>query len=100
MTNATYSACHLRQSILLTAYETPETRSLFNSDLCNVAGKVRFDKKWYPVGVPDGLAQVCYKRFIFRLSPKPHQNYVRFECTNIKEEADRRFAHFTTQVSE
>jgi hypothetical protein len=56
------SASYLRQSVLLSAYETCETRALFNKNLNNVAGKVRTTKRWAPVGVPEGLDQVCSKR--------------------------------------
>lgn len=52
------SAVYLRQSILLTAYETAETRSLYNSSLKNVAGKIRTEKHWQPIAVPDGIDQV------------------------------------------
>lgn len=52
------SSAYLRQSILLTAYETPETRSLFNTSLKNVAGKIRTERRWNPVSAPDGIEQV------------------------------------------
>ena len=52
------SAIYLRQSILLSAYETAETRSLYNSSLKNVAGKIRTEKHWQPIAVPDGIDQV------------------------------------------
>lgn len=52
------SAAYLRQTVLLTSLETPETRALFNGSLKNVAGKVRTTKKWSPVEVPAGIAQV------------------------------------------
>lgn len=52
-----HSAAYLRQSIFLTAYETPETRSLFNT-LKNVEGKVRTECRWLPVSVPQGIEQV------------------------------------------
>lgn len=53
-----YSAAFLRQSILLSAYETPEMRALFNHSLKNVAGKIRTEKRWAPVDVPEGIDQV------------------------------------------
>ena len=52
------SAAYLRQSILLSAYETSDTRSLYNSSLKNVAGKIRTEKHWQPIAVPDGIDQV------------------------------------------
>jgi U3 small nucleolar RNA-associated protein 25 len=33
-------------------------RYLFNSYLANVAGKVRTDRRWQPVPVPEGVDQV------------------------------------------
>ena len=54
----TTSAAYLRQSILFSAYETPETRSLFNQSLKNVAGKMRTVRHWSPVKVPEDLDQV------------------------------------------
>jgi hypothetical protein len=43
---------------LLSAYETPEMRALFNN-LKNFSGKLRIEKMWDPVGVPEGTYQVC-----------------------------------------
>ncbi|KAJ7899088.1 digestive organ expansion factor [Mycena leptocephala] len=73
---------YLRQSILISALETPETRSVFNSNLKNVAGKLRVEKRWSPVQVPDGI----------------DQNLTHFDCSNPKDEADKRFNYFTTQL--
>ncbi|KAF8199770.1 digestive organ expansion factor [Mycena galopus ATCC 62051] len=73
---------YLRQSILISALETPETRSLFNSNLKNVAGKLRVEKRWSPVQVPEGI----------------DQNLTHFDCSNPKDEADKRFNYFTTQL--
>ncbi|KAL0581931.1 rRNA-binding ribosome biosynthesis protein utp25 [Marasmius crinis-equi] len=73
---------YLRQSILLSAYETPETRALFNTNLKNVAGRIRQEKLWPPVDVPEGL----------------HQDFVRFDCVSPQDEADKRFNYFTTQL--
>jgi U3 small nucleolar RNA-associated protein 25 len=42
----------------LSSYETPETRSLFNNQLKNIAGKIRTDKRYQPVQVPEGIIQV------------------------------------------
>ncbi|KAF7321881.1 DUF1253-domain-containing protein [Mycena kentingensis (nom. inval.)] len=73
---------YLRQSILISALETPETRQLFNTNLKNVAGKLRLERRWQPIAVPEGI----------------EQNLIPFDCPNPKDEADRRFAHFTTQI--
>lgn len=52
------SAPYLRQTIFLSAYETAETRSLYNASLKNVAGKIRTEKHWPAVEVPEGIDQV------------------------------------------
>lgn len=52
------SASSLRQSILLSAYETAEMRHLYSQSLKNVAGKVLVRKRWPPVQVPEGIEQV------------------------------------------
>ena len=53
------SATYLRQTVLLSSYETPEIRSLFNHSLKNLEGRVRTIRRWAPVQVPEGLDQVC-----------------------------------------
>ncbi|ETW80476.1 hypothetical protein HETIRDRAFT_434572 [Heterobasidion irregulare TC 32-1] len=75
-------AAYLRQSILFSTYETPETRSLFNQSLKNVAGKMRTVRHWSPVEVPEDL----------------DQKFVQFDCSNIKDEPDKRFTYFITQI--
>lgn len=52
------SGAFLRQTVLFTAYETPETRALFNKSLKNVAGKVRSEHSWPPLQVPEGIEPV------------------------------------------
>ncbi|KAJ7071995.1 digestive organ expansion factor [Mycena amicta] len=73
---------YLRQSVLLSTLETPETRQLFNTNLKNVAGKLRLERRWSPVQVPEGI----------------EQNLTPFDCPNPKDEADKRFQYFTTQL--
>jgi U3 small nucleolar RNA-associated protein 25 len=43
---------------MLSPYETPEFRSLFNSHLNNVAGKKRAESIYKPIQVPEGIEQV------------------------------------------
>lgn len=74
-------AAYIRQSIALTAYETPETRSLFNS-FTNVAGKIRTEKAYAPIPVPEGV----------------DQSLIHFDCTSPQDEPEKRFHHFTTQL--
>jgi len=53
------SAAYLRQTVLLSSYETPEIRNLFNQSLKNLEGRVRTIRRCAPVQVPEGLNQVC-----------------------------------------
>ncbi|KAF8196605.1 digestive organ expansion factor [Pholiota molesta] len=75
-------AAFLRQSILLSAYETAETRALYNNSLKNVAGKIRTEKTWQPIEVPAGI----------------DQNFVHFDCVSAVDEPEKRFHYFTTQL--
>ncbi|RPD57540.1 digestive organ expansion factor [Lentinus tigrinus ALCF2SS1-7] len=75
-------AAYLRQTILLSAYETPETRALFNQSLKNVSGRIRTERRWKPTEVPEGI----------------DQNFVQFDANSPKDEPDKRFQYFTTQM--
>ncbi|SCZ99401.1 BZ3500_MvSof-1268-A1-R1_Chr7-2g09515 [Microbotryum saponariae] len=77
-------ASHLRQSILLSAYETPEIRSLYNRSLVNIEGKLKAEVKHDGLltQVPKGVKQV----------------FTRFECADVYKEDDMRFEHFTTKT--
>ncbi|KIO20315.1 hypothetical protein M407DRAFT_220818 [Tulasnella calospora MUT 4182] len=74
-------ARHLRQNILISSYETPQIRALFNDTFRNIAGKVRFERRWPGVEIPEGIKQ----------------NFVKFECNNGRDEADARFEYFTKE---
>ncbi|KAL4074091.1 hypothetical protein V8B97DRAFT_1938099 [Scleroderma yunnanense] len=73
---------YLRQSILLSPFETPEMRSVFNNSLKNVAGKIRVEKAWPALQVPASIDQL----------------FIPFDCFNPKDEVDKRFNYFTTQL--
>ncbi|OAX39772.1 DUF1253-domain-containing protein [Rhizopogon vinicolor AM-OR11-026] len=73
---------YLRQSILLSPFEMPEARALFNNTLKNTAGKVRVEKIWPAIQVPDSI----------------DQTFAPFDCASPKDEPDKRFAYFTTQL--
>ncbi|KAJ8584268.1 DUF1253-domain-containing protein [Rhizopogon salebrosus TDB-379] len=73
---------YLRQSILLSPFEMPETRALFNNTFKNAAGKVRIEKVWPAIQVPESI----------------DQTFIPFDCANPKDEPDKRFAYFTTQL--
>jgi len=74
-------AKYLRQSIMLSPYENPEMRALFNS-YSNVAGKIRTRSLWPALAVPEGIKQT----------------FSQFECNNPQSEHDKRFEYFTTQL--
>ncbi|KAI0675384.1 digestive organ expansion factor [Trametes maxima] len=73
---------YLRQTILLSAYETPETRALYNHSLKNVAGRVRTERRWSPVDVPEGI----------------DQQFIQFDCSTPRDEPEKRFQYFATQL--
>ncbi|KAI0302707.1 digestive organ expansion factor [Russula brevipes] len=75
-------AAYLRQTVLLSAYETADIRSLYNQSLKNLEGRVRTFRRWAPVQVPEGL----------------DQNFIQFDCSSAKDELEKRFSHFTNQL--
>ncbi|KAH9979023.1 hypothetical protein BGW80DRAFT_1435317 [Lactifluus volemus] len=77
-------AAFVRQTILLSAYETPEIRGLYNESLRNLAGKVRTLRRWAPVQVPKASTS--------------SQSFIQFDCTSPKDELEKRFAYFTNQL--
>lgn len=99
----------LRQTILLSAYETPEMRSLFNKSLINIAGKVRTEGKYEGelVKVKRGVKQVRRVLSLLLLQARrllipsiiylPTQTFSRFESLDPNSEPDVRFELFTTK---
>jgi U3 small nucleolar RNA-associated protein 25 len=79
-------AAHLRQTILFSAQESPELRSLFSKTLVNVAGKTKTEQ------TQEGV--------LSRITPGVKQSFTRFEAGSIQSEDDDRFKYFTTKVSE
>lgn len=96
----TLSSAYLRQSILLSPLETPETRSLYNTLLKNVEGKVRVEEPWSALRVPEGINHVCMGIImpLKKFTITRRQTFLTFDCLNPREEADKRFSYFTTQV--
>ncbi|EIW82849.1 DUF1253-domain-containing protein [Coniophora puteana RWD-64-598 SS2] len=76
------NSIYLRQTVMLSAFETPEMRQLFNTSLKNVTGKVRVEKTWPAVQVPASVDKL----------------FVSFDCSSPREEPDKRFNYFTTQL--
>lgn len=75
----------MRQSILLSQYETPELRALYSKTLQNVGGKIK--------------AEVFYDGIMMDVPKGIKQVFTRFESLDAYSENDARFEHFTTQVS-
>ena len=77
-------AINLRQTIILSSYETPEIRNLFYKSCKNVSGRVSTINT-YP-GVFNNI-----KRGV-------RQVFAKFEAPSAREEDDARFEHFKTKV--
>lgn len=77
-------AAHLRQTVLLSAYETPEQRSLYNKQLVNVAGKYKSEQ--------------AYEGVLGDVRPGVKQTFFRIEAQSVQSEDDARFEYFTTKV--
>ncbi|KAG6375476.1 digestive organ expansion factor [Boletus reticuloceps] len=60
-----------------------ETRLLYNTSLKNVAGKIRVEKSW-PACTSQRGSTMC--------------TFLTFDCLSPREEADKRFSYFTTQL--
>ncbi|KAF8600160.1 DUF1253-domain-containing protein [Ceratobasidium sp. AG-I] len=75
---------YLRQTVMLSAYETPQIRALFNNTklLKNVSGRVRQARRYGAALIPEGIAT----------------NWVRLDCEDAAKEADVRFEHFKTKL--
>jgi U3 small nucleolar RNA-associated protein 25 len=82
----------------LSPFETPEFRALFNTTLKNAAGKVRIEKNWPAIQVPESIDQVSAFLTAHKSSLNNAKMFVSFDCTNPKDEPEKRFAYFTTQV--
>ncbi|KAG9086798.1 rRNA-binding ribosome biosynthesis protein utp25 [Ceratobasidium sp. 370] len=76
-------SAYLRQTIMLSAYETPQIRALFNNTklLRNVAGRVRQARRYGAAPIPEGIV-----------------NWTKLECEVASKEADARFEYFKTKL--
>ena len=86
----TIRAKYVRQTILLSRFETPEIRALFNHHLHNLAGKVRLD-----------APAAGYNGVLDRVRPGVRQIFERLDGEKAKEavsELDERFDWFTKKV--
>lgn len=80
-------AAMFRQTILLSAYDFPALRALYNHSLNNVAGKIRT-----VLAVKEGESEMS------RVTQGVRQVFARFEAANPHAEPDLRFIHFTTKT--
>ncbi|KAI9701515.1 MAG: rRNA-binding ribosome biosynthesis protein utp25 [Candelina mexicana] len=78
------NAKYLRQTIILAAFNTPELNHLYNTQMRNVAGKVRF--------VPN------YQGEIFQLPLQVKQIFSRYDSISLAADPDIRFKYFTAAV--
>ncbi|KAH7335830.1 digestive organ expansion factor [Rhizoctonia solani] len=75
---------YLRQTILLSSYETPQTRALFNNTqlLKNIAGRVRQTRPYGATPIPEGMAI----------------DWVKLDCEDPAKEPDVRFEYFKERI--
>ncbi|KAG8729614.1 rRNA-binding ribosome biosynthesis protein utp25 [Ceratobasidium sp. 423] len=75
---------YLRQTILLSAYETPQTRALFNNTqlLKNVAGRVRQMRPYGATPIPESMAI----------------DWIKLDCDDPAKEPDARFEYFKEKI--
>ncbi|TIC91826.1 U3 small nucleolar RNA-associated protein 25 [Colletotrichum higginsianum] len=77
-------AKYFRQTIVLSAFNTPEITELFRTQCYNWAGKIRF--------------QADYAGVLTQLGLKARQTFSRFECRSIDKEPDARFDYFISAI--
>ena len=78
--NATY----LRQTIILSAYLTPELNNLFSKNMRNIAGKIKFQHE--------------YEGAIMEIGLQVKQTFSRYESPSPTNDPEARFKHFTTTI--
>ena len=79
-------ARHFRQTVVFTAFHTPELSELFRLHCNNWAGKARIQQHEYP-GVIQNLDGL-----------KPRQTFCRFDLQTVSDDPEARFAYFTSTV--
>lgn len=80
-------AQHLRQTILFSAFLTPDLNALFNKTMLNISGKAKYTR--------------LYQGTITDLSPSlPHlkQTFSRFSTTDPSSDPDARFKYLTSAI--
>jgi len=77
-------AKHFRQTVIFSAFDTPELASLVRTQCSNWAGKARLQE------ASPGVIQ--------HLGVKARQTFSRFEVQSVADEPDARFAYFTKAI--
>lgn len=75
---------YLRQTIVLSAFITPEINSLFNTYMSNVAGKIKYQPTYDGTMLVSGL--------------HIKQSFFRFQSSTLQKEPDDRFSFFTSSI--
>ncbi|MCJ1403468.1 rRNA-binding ribosome biosynthesis protein utp25 [Xylographa trunciseda] len=75
----------LRQTIILSAYNTPEINRLFGHNMLNIAGKVKICKD-------------NYEGVMLDLGMQVKQTFSRYDAPNILADSDARFKYFITAI--
>lgn len=78
------NAKFLRQTIIFSAYLTPELNALFSQRMCNVAGKSKI--------LPE------YRRSMLHMEMPVRQTFVRYNSRDAASDPDDRFQYFTTLI--
>ncbi|OCL03616.1 DUF1253 domain-containing protein [Glonium stellatum] len=78
------NAAYLRQTIVLSAYLTPELNNLFSKNMRNVAGKIKFQHEY------DGA--------IMEIGLQVKQTFSRYESPSPTNDPEARFKYFTTAI--
>jgi U3 small nucleolar RNA-associated protein 25 len=78
------NAKHLRQTIVLSSFITPEINSLFSKYMMNVSGKIKYQANYDGSMLTTGLPL--------------KQTFARYHSSNIQSDPDTRFKFFTSTV--
>lgn len=84
-------AKYLRQTIVLSAYNTPELNSLFNTSMLNIFGRVKYKADHVGSLAELGTATLSLPSGI-------KQTFSRFSCPDPSSDPDLRFKHFTRAI--
>ena len=79
------NARYLRQTIVLSAYNTPELNRLFNRHMHNVSGKIKFGRESYDGAILDLPVQL-------------KQTFSRYDVPSPVDGPDARFKYFATAI--